>query len=208
MNNEQEHQTLQTVSDLMDGRLRGEAFASAVEWTAADSAARAAWRSYHLVGEVLRSGTSAARVNDSAFAGKLAARLAGEQIAIKNVASDGYVERAEGQIAGLKSGGQGSANAPSFRWKLVAGLASVAAVAAVSWNLSAPLRGSDGAQLAVAPAAPAQAVAKAEPVEPQVMIRDPHLDALMAAHKQFGGTSALQMPAGFLRNATFEGPSR
>jgi sigma-E factor negative regulatory protein RseA len=42
----------------------------------------------------------------------------------------------------------------------------------------------------------------------QVMIRDPRLDELLAAHKQFGSTSALQMPAGFLRNATFETPDR
>ena len=41
-----------------------------------------------------------------------------------------------------------------------------------------------------------------------VMLRDPRLDELMAAHKQFGGTSALQMPSGFLRNATFDGPTR
>jgi sigma-E factor negative regulatory protein RseA len=40
--------------------------------------------------------------------------------------------------------------------------------------------------------------------EAPVMIRDPQLDALLAAHRQFGGTSALQMPAGFLRRATFE----
>jgi sigma-E factor negative regulatory protein RseA len=40
------------------------------------------------------------------------------------------------------------------------------------------------------------------------MIRDSRLDALLAAHRQFGGTSALQMPAGFLRNATFEEDSR
>ena len=39
---------------------------------------------------------------------------------------------------------------------------------------------------------------------PATMIRDPQLDALLAAHKQFGGASALQMPAGFLRNATFQ----
>jgi sigma-E factor negative regulatory protein RseA len=43
---------------------------------------------------------------------------------------------------------------------------------------------------------------------PQIMIRDPRLDELLAAHKQFGSTSALQMPAGFLRNATFEAPAR
>jgi sigma-E factor negative regulatory protein RseA len=40
------------------------------------------------------------------------------------------------------------------------------------------------------------------------MMRDPRLDALLAAHKQFGATSALQTPAGFLRNATFEGAAR
>lgn len=40
------------------------------------------------------------------------------------------------------------------------------------------------------------------------MIRDPHIDALLAAHRQFGGTSALQAPTGFLRNATFEEGAR
>jgi sigma-E factor negative regulatory protein RseA len=44
--------------------------------------------------------------------------------------------------------------------------------------------------------------------EAAIMIRDPQLDALLVAHRQFGGTSALQMPAGFLRNATFEGAAR
>jgi sigma-E factor negative regulatory protein RseA len=41
-----------------------------------------------------------------------------------------------------------------------------------------------------------------------VMIRDPALDEFLAAHRQLGGASALQTPAGFLRNATFEGPTR
>ena len=41
-----------------------------------------------------------------------------------------------------------------------------------------------------------------------VMIRDSELDALLAAHRQFGGTTALQVPTGFLRNATFEGGGR
>jgi sigma-E factor negative regulatory protein RseA len=40
--------------------------------------------------------------------------------------------------------------------------------------------------------------------EPLVMLRDPQLDAFLAAHRQFGGASALQTPAGFLRNANFE----
>jgi sigma-E factor negative regulatory protein RseA len=41
-----------------------------------------------------------------------------------------------------------------------------------------------------------------------LMIRDPNLDEFLAAHRQLGGASALQTPAGFLRNATFEGPTR
>jgi sigma-E factor negative regulatory protein RseA len=41
---------------------------------------------------------------------------------------------------------------------------------------------------------------------PQVMLRDPRLDQLLEAHQQAGGAS--QMPSGFLRNATFEGPTR
>jgi sigma-E factor negative regulatory protein RseA len=43
---------------------------------------------------------------------------------------------------------------------------------------------------------------------PAVMLRDPELDALMAAHQQMGGHSAWQMPSGFLRNATYERPVR
>ena len=59
----------------------------------------------------------------------------------------------------------------------------------------------------IASGAPVVAVADAEGGA-QVMLRDPRLDELLAAHKQFGSTTALQMPAGFLRNATFETPSR
>ena len=41
---------------------------------------------------------------------------------------------------------------------------------------------------------------------PQVMLRNPRLDELLEAHQQASGAS--QMPSGFLRNATFEAPSR
>jgi sigma-E factor negative regulatory protein RseA len=36
------------------------------------------------------------------------------------------------------------------------------------------------------------------------MIRDQQLDALLAAHRNFAGASALQMAPGFVRNANFE----
>ena len=122
------------------------------------------------------------------------------------------------------------ASANDNAWRLVVGLASVAVVGVMAWQ-GFQDSGSQGAQLATAPvAAPATASQLAPSSAPlaamgdlsttrvspsadnselamgtaPVMIRDPQLDALLAAHRQFGGTSALQMPTGFLRNATFE----
>jgi sigma-E factor negative regulatory protein RseA len=84
------------------------------------------------------------------------------------------------------------------------------AVAAVGWSSLAALQAdtAQGVQLAVARPAANTAQTELAQAGPQVMIRDPRLDELLAAHKQFGGASALQMPAGFLRNATFEAPQR
>ena len=101
-----------------------------------------------------------------------------------------------------------AANSSVFRWKMVAGFASLAAVAAIGWNSLSALQG-QGKQLASAPVPqPTEVLAVSEGAGQPVMLRDPRLDELLQAHKQFGSTSALQMPAGFLRNATFEEPSR
>ena len=48
------------ISALADGQLQGEAFARGVEAAAADPQAREAWHTYHLIGDVLRSGELAA----------------------------------------------------------------------------------------------------------------------------------------------------
>ena len=115
-----------------------------------------------------------------------------------------------------------AANDAGFRWKMVAGLASVVAVTAVGWTSFSAIQAGDGARLAsaTAPSTPAAApvAGVAQPAQvqqqvnvagtPQIMLRDPRLDELMSAHRQFGDASALQMPAGFLRNATFEAPGR
>jgi sigma-E factor negative regulatory protein RseA len=84
----------------------------------------------------------------------------------------------------------------------VAGFASLAAVSAIAWNASGLLSPAAAPQLAQAPAAVSQQVVVASPQGP--MVRDARLEELLAAHKQLGGTSALQEPSGFLRNATFE----
>jgi sigma-E factor negative regulatory protein RseA len=113
-----------------------------------------------------------------------------------------------------------AANQPVFRWKLVAGLASLAAAAAIGWNWIGNAGAPAGARLAqqqqgavVAAsepspraAAPNRVVVGSGSAAPQVMLRDARLDELLAAHQQAGGAS--QMPSGFLRNATFESPSR
>lgn len=196
---------LELVSALVDGQLRGKDFAAVMELVGQHAEVRAAWHDYHLVGQVLRSGERMDGVGDPAFVASLRGRLKAEVIGTQ---LDRVPESASMPEAAAKPG---SANEPVFRWKLVAGFASLAAVVAIGWNaVNLSDAGRDSAKLASASALPTLV---AQPLtgsagEPQVMIRDPRLDELLAAHKQLGGTSALQMPAGFLRNATFEGPGR
>ena len=97
-----------------------------------------------------------------------------------------------------------AANDSVFRWKMVAGVAAVTAVGSMLWATVGLPAGAGGAQLAQVSPAPPTAVVSGD----VIMIRDPRLDDLLAAHKQFGGASALQQPAGFLRNATFQSAGR
>jgi len=192
-------QTQELISALADGQLQGEAFARAVETAAADAQARDAWHTYHLIGDVLRSGEHAAGTVPSAFLSRLQLRLQQEQGLL-----DSAPRSAGGTQAAARVAAQPAANDESFRWKLVAGFASLAAMAAVGWTvIGGSLARPDPGQLAGAPAGTVLAES-----ERGVMIRDARLDEFLAAHRQLGGASALQMPAGFLRNATFEGPIR
>ena len=192
------------LSALADGQLQGDEIEAALAFATDDKEGQAAWQAYHFIGDVLRSQDLARPVN-TAFLSRLR-----EQIAQETEPSRLQVS-AEAQV--VAPAPQEAANAAVFRWKMAAGFASMAAVAAIGWTSLGSLQGSGsaaGAQLAAAPtslqAAPTVAIADAQ--GQQVMIRDPRLDELLAAHKQFGSTSALQMPAGFLRNATFETPAR
>ena len=208
------------VSALLDGQLRGDDFARAVEQVCGHEELRGTWHTYHVVGDVLRSGGHIACRDSTAFLQRFRERVAldGERPAqnVTPVAEPVATVRAE------------AANEPVFRWKLVAGIASVAAAAAIGWNWSTSLSpAAPGAQLAQqqlqAPATGPVLASAGEPVAapqtttatrvlvgnnpvPQVMLRDPRLDALLEAHQQAGGGS--HMPSGFLRNATFEGQSR
>lgn len=181
-------------SALADGELRGAEFTQALGVLESSPEAQSLWHSYHLVGDVLRAGSGAAvSAHDAAFLARLRLRLQQEEMPAQPVARVGRV------VA------QPSANDSVWRWKLVAGLSSLAVVAVLGWQLTSPLE--PAAQMAAAVPVPAAAALTAG-AETLVMIRDSRLDQLIADHQQLGGTSALQMPAGFLRNATFERPTR
>lgn len=192
------------LSALADGELRSEELPDALTACVhSDEAALASWASYHLIGDVLRA-PAAARVQsaDSHFLHRLNQRLALESApapAKTPVQAGPDTSLPVDAPAPLRAA---ASNDDSFGWKLVAGLASMAAVSAIAWNafgLSRPspapqiAQGSDAAQIIVA-----------SPQGP--VVRDKRLDELLAAHRQLGGGTALQVPLGFLRNAAFETP--
>lgn len=182
------------ISALADGQLQGEALARGIEAAAAEPGLRT-WRSYCVVGEVLRCGQAPAGATPpDVFLARLRARLRQE----------GSVRpRALPVVAPVRAR-EPAAN--DWRWKLVAGIASVAAVAAVGSNLwSAAGMNAAQPQLASVPPAVVPVAADSRTAR---MIRDPRLDQLLQAHRQLGSATALQTPSGFLRNATFEGPAR
>ncbi|MEJ7687630.1 MAG: sigma-E factor negative regulatory protein [Variovorax sp.] len=200
------------VSALADGHLSGEEFALLVDRVCSESQLRATWQTYHVVGDVLRSGGHRVCSDTSGFVSRLQQRLALEPAAPVTIAQPAkpipqHIE---------------AANEPVFRWKLVAGAASLAAAAAIGWNwIGGPSDGPVGAQLAQQQSSSVLAASHSSqdappalaPMRvvvgnggPQVMLRDARLDQLLEAHQQVGGAS--QMPSSFLRNATFDGPSR
>ena len=199
------------VSALMDGQLRSQEFADAVRAACDDADAQESWDTYHLIGDVLRAGAATHGHASSDFVARLQARLQAESIALVPVTdADAAAEPGSALQAPSR---QSAANNGSFRWKMVAGFASLAAVAAIGWNSASIVWAPTAApQLAQAPAqtqgVASPLVAVASSAGGAVMLRDPQLDEILAAHKQQGGSSALQMPAGFLRNATFEGRTR
>lgn len=200
--------TCELLSALADGELGSEEITVVLQSCERDEAAFASWSTYHLIGDALRSPAPATRGADLAFLERLNQRLAQEQ-----------APAAQGQGRADQTGKAGrpgqpaiellhhrgpAANDGNIRWKLVAGFASVAAVAAIAWNASGMLVSGNAPQLAQGASSQQQQVLVASPQGP--MVRDARLEELLAAHRQLGSASALQLPSGFLRNATFETP--
>jgi sigma-E factor negative regulatory protein RseA len=192
---------LERLSALVDGACTRPELDAVMGDVAVRDDLRQAWVEYHWMGEVMRSGRQAGTPADAGFVAAVMARVVEQDTTVGRSDPDGAATQAE------------AANDPVFRWKMVAGLASLVAVFAVAWNVALGPAQRGAAELAQAtepPVVAAGGVVRDSVVvtERGILIRDPQLEALMAAHRQVGGMSALEMPAGFLRNATFEGPQR
>ena len=192
-NNPNNTLTCELLSALADGELAGAEFAAALEACQHDGqAAFASWSSYHLIGDVLRSPASGLRSADTQFLVRFNQRLSQPLEPLAQKIQPAMMSGPDRRTA---------SNDGSFRWKLVAGFASLAAVASVAWNMSGVSTPASTPQLAQAQV-PLQQVLVASPQGP--VLRDARLEELLAAHRQLGGRYALQEPSGFLRNASFE----
>jgi sigma-E factor negative regulatory protein RseA len=194
--------TPELLSALADGQLGEQDFAAALEACGQNDAALDCWNTYHLIGDFLRSPadlhtSSQAVRSDIGFASRLSARLAQETV-LPAVAVPAAQLPASHRIVHHRGP---ASNDGSFRWKLVAGVASLAAVSAIAWNASGLMAPAPGPQLAEASS---PQIVISSPQGP--VVRDARLEELLAAHRQFGTASALQESSGFLRNATFETP--
>lgn len=198
--------TPEGLSALADDELEDEEVAALLAACEQDEAALGCWCRYQLIGEVLRSPVQAwsgtALDAELDFVSRLGQRLAQEAVAPPLApAAPAPEPESESRLTAAQFQQRGPAsNDGNFRWKLVASVTSLAAVSLIAWNV-AELAPASAPQLAQAPFSSVLVVSPQGP-----MLRDPRLQELLAAHKQFGATSALQEPSGFLRNATFEMP--
>jgi sigma-E factor negative regulatory protein RseA len=206
--NEANTTSRERISALVDGDLRGDACARAVTELLDDKEAVRTWHTYQVVGDVLRSAELAPTCNDLAFWEKLEARLTQEPQRPDRVEDARAGVRPMGMQPSSLNVDRPGANASSSAgrcWQQ----RPARLVGVVGLGLWTQTGQSADARMAAA--------VPNTPVVPQVvtaesnvgtMMRDPQLDELMAAHRQLGGHSALQVPAGFLRNATYEGAGR
>jgi len=205
----------ESISAMADGELEPGAQSQLLGTLLSDSEAQNTWHAYHVVGDVLRSGELACAATDLTFLHRVHAAIAKEAAFPETTQAAAPVVAEPQQATVVRE----AANASVFRWKALASVACVSLVAVLAWNFGKPTL--EGATVQAQSSTPAEALAVQMPatavaptlrespdVAAQVMLRDAELDALLAAHQQLGGHSALQTPSGFLRNATYERPAR
>ena len=197
-----EHNTSLTLQEqiaaLADGELSADDIGNLLDAMEAETATYEAWAVHHAVAASVRGERVEAPSGDLAFWQTLQKRLAQE--------SDGPVFHNEIQVPHTVIVASSASNESFWKVRALASFVMVLAVgglAAVLWPQGDPSE--SFAQSGTPAALVATEVATADG---SVMLRNPELDALMAAHQQMSGHSAWQAPSGFLRNATYERPGR
>jgi sigma-E factor negative regulatory protein RseA len=191
-------------SALHDGQLSHEQALALVRASLSDESLMHQWRSMSAIGQVLREEGSASLWHTP-------------RSAVAPVATP--IQAVAPTSQGVSPGAAPIA-ANDGRWKMVAGVAALAAVGSLVWGLlgagagvpqGAVLAGNTNNTSNANPAislvqAPglqaAGAAGSAAQGQEPMMIRNPRLDEFLAAHRQFGGVSALQQPAGSLRSVS------
>jgi sigma-E factor negative regulatory protein RseA len=195
----------QRLSMLIDGEGDAQAASDTCSAWRHDAELRAAWHTYHLIGDVLRSEDLAHPVaRDAAFLAELRARLAKEPVVL---APQPAMPAEPAQRRRRRMGSVA----------IAASIGAVATVLVIS-QLAAPDTEEAGRTVVALPPAqsfvpPAQGVVR--PVAAHAssdtdvnavaadgkLIRDARLDRYLAAHKQYGDGSALVPPGGILRSS-------
>lgn len=200
---------LENLSAMADGEVDAAAAARACAAWRDDPAARQAWHSYQLIGDVLRSEDLAIR-HDASLVLALRARLADEPTVLAP-STPAPQPDAGRQVAGGR-GARWSWVAPSA---VAAGFVMVAGALMVTRQTAVPTGDAAGVTAAarfdrgsLSDGALDSTLQPRASVADLRVVRDPRLDRYLAAHQQFAGSTALGVPSGFLRNAAAEAPNR
>jgi len=190
------------LSALWDGECPAADVESTVAAYGRDPQVQLAWRSYQHISHVL-GGQITAPANPDFVAGVMAqvALQMPPQSSPRQLPVERHVQTAPVRVPIRPE----ASNDHVFRWKWVAGVAAVLAVAAVTWQVAVLPTSGAQPQWAVLtePVPQSEAVALVQTGHGAVL-RDPALDEMMAAHRPYGGMTALQVPAGYLRNTTYD----
>jgi sigma-E factor negative regulatory protein RseA len=152
---------------------------------------------------------------DAAFLQVLRARLAAEPVVLAPQADD--ARATEAPLPSVRTVARASWRSWVGPAAVAAGFMAVASVLVVTRE-APPMSGpgdaivqaaADQRALAAASLQSSDQVGEAQTmVADGKLIRDARLERYFAAHKQFGGSSALGVPSGFLRAATTQTPDR
>jgi sigma-E factor negative regulatory protein RseA len=184
------------LSALADGEL-DDAASICARWRE-DAGVRETWHCYQVIGDVLRSDDLAgAPDRDAAFLCRLRERLAGEPVVLAPVP----VQR----VAAERRGGWRAAGAIAAGFVAVAGVYMAVrpaseGVSRVAVATAPGARAETPSPLLASQVAPAFAT-----TDPDVrLVRDARLDAYLAAHKQFAGSSSVILPPVYVTSPAFD----